>query len=101
MGNQANGPVLEELKKQTLWLRVLGIQAVKTEIASFTKTEKKIYEMSDEKATTRSIASRADISHVTVANYWRRWASMGLVTPSEKYKGRFKKIISLKELGLI
>ncbi len=95
-------PVLEELKIQSAWLRILGIQAIKDLIKENIKEEqdKKIYELSNGQASTREIARNVDSSHAKVASKWKEWASLGLVIPSESFQGRFKKIISLKDLGL-
>ena len=95
--------ILEELKKHTTWLRLLGIQATRQLIKNSitTKTEMLIYELSNGTFTTREIAKKVNVSHATVANYWKKWAALGLVFPSQKYKGRYKRAISLRDLGLI
>lgn len=95
-------PILEELKIQSAWLRVLGIQAIKDLIKENIKEEqdKKIYELSNGHASTREIAKNVGSSHAKVASKWKEWASLGLVIPSEAFQGRFKKIVSLKDLGL-
>ncbi len=41
-----------------------------------------------------------NLTHATVANMWKRWAILGIVEPSERYQGRFKKITSLESLGV-
>ena len=95
-------PILKELKIQTAWLRVLALQAIKDSIIKELKSEqdKKIYELSDGQKTTREIAKEVGCSHVKVATVWNKWASAGLVMPSESRKGRFKKIVTLGDLGI-
>jgi len=102
-----NEKILNELKEQTKWLRVLAIFRLKEIIKEFliTKEQKRIYELSDGKNSTRDIAKKLlaegiKISHQTVANYWKKWSTVGLVIPSEKYPGRFEKVISLKDLEI-
>ena len=100
MDNQ--NKILEELKIQTAWLRVVGLQAIKDLIKEEIKStqDKKIFELSDGERPTREIAKAVGSSHVKVAAKWNKWASIGLVMPSESYKGRFKKIVSLRDLGI-
>jgi hypothetical protein len=37
---------------------------------------------------------------MTVVNYWKKWAILGIAIPSENYQGRYKRICSLEELGI-
>ncbi len=71
---------------------------IKEEIKS--KQDKSIFELSDGQRSTREIAKNVGSSHMKVAVKWNKWASIGLVMPSEKYKGRFKKIVALGDLGI-
>jgi predicted transcriptional regulator len=102
-----NDDILEELKEQTKWLRFLAIPQLKKlmEETLITKEQKRIYDLSDGNVSTQSIqkkllAEGLKVSHMTVYNYWRRWNALGLVIPSEKYAGRFEKIISLQQLNI-
>lgn len=94
--------IIEELKIQTAWLRVIGIQAIKDLLQEEMKAKQDqiIFELSDGQLSTREIAKKADSSHVTVSKKWKKWVSMGLVMPSEKHKGRYKKIVALRDLGI-
>ena len=89
--------ILEELKTQTALLRAMAIQTLKDVIQDELKSvrDKKIFELSDGQRTTREIAKLAGGSFQTVAQKWKRWSTLGLVTESESRKGRYKKIISL------
>lgn len=100
MDNQND--ILEELKVQTAWLRVIGLQAIKDLIKEEMKSEqdRSIYELSDGLRPTREIAKEVGSSHMKVATKWNKWASIGLVMPSESRKGRFKKIVALEDLGI-
>lgn len=99
--------LLEELEKQTKWLRFIAMANLKKVIEENvqTKEQRKIYSLSDGKNTTYGIAEKLlkenlKVSHMTVYNYWRRWNALGIVTPSERYHGRYKKIINLEDLGI-
>ena len=66
--------------------------------------DKLVYELSDGNRSTREIANiisgggRA-ITHVTVANMWKKWAILNLAM-SARRKGRHKRITSLESLGI-
>ena len=80
----------------------LAITSIKDSIKEELKSEqdKKIYELSDGQKTTREIGKKVGCSHTKVSSAWNKWASIGLVMPSEIYKGRFKKIVTLGDLGI-
>lgn len=85
------------------WTRFAGMQQLRTILTqNLTRdVELLIYELSDGERSTREIAALVGIkSHATVANYWKKWSKLGIVEPSEKYPGRFRKICSLEEVGL-
>lgn len=94
--------ILEELKAQTAWLRIIGLQTIKDLIKQEIKSkqDKSIFELSDGQRSTRKIAETVGSSHVKVVAKWNKWASIGLVMPSEHYKGRYKKIVTLGDLGI-
>lgn len=85
------------------WIRFAVMQQLRSILMqNLTRDiEMLIYELSDGERSTREIAALLGIkSHVTIANYWKKWSKLGIVEPSEKYQGRFKKICSLEEVGL-
>jgi len=76
-------------------LRTILTQTLKTDL------EMLIYELSNGERSAREVATLAGVkSHVTILNYWRKWSKLGIVEPSEKRKGRFRRICSLEEVGL-
>lgn len=100
-----NNDVLKELKEQTKWIKFLALSQLKKVIQEtiVTKEQKRIFELSDGENSTNDISKKLleesiKVSHMTVYNYWKRWASLGLVVPSEKYPGRYEKIVSLKDI---
>ena len=99
--------IIKELREQNKWLRFLAFSSLKDLLTSTldTKEQKKIYEMSDGKSSTNDIAKKLagegiKVSHMTVYNYWRRWNALGLVEPSQKYPGRFQKIVNLDDFNI-
>ena len=91
---------LDQLLK---WTRFAGMQQLRTILAQnlTTDTEMLIYELSDGERGTREVAAVSGVgSNATVANYWRRWSRLGIVEPSERRQGRFRRISSLEEVGL-
>lgn len=92
-----------ELHQLLKWTRFAGLQQLSSIITQNLKTDKELaaFELSDGERTTRDIAKIAKIgSNATVANYWKKWAVLGIVEPSQKRQGRFQKIASLQEVGL-
>ncbi|MEM1577356.1 MAG: hypothetical protein QXT98_07590 [Archaeoglobaceae archaeon] len=85
------------------WTRFAGMQQLRTILTqNLTKdVELLIYELSDGERSTREIASLVGVkSHAKVAKYWKKWSKLGIVEPSDRYPGRFRKICSLEEVGL-
>ncbi len=99
--------ILQELREQTKWLRFLVIVQLKKilEQTLTDRAQRKIYDASDGNKTCRDIANKLldegiKITHMTVTNYWRKWAALGIVIPSKKRSGRFQKIMSLEDLNI-
>jgi len=91
--------LLEEILK---WTKIEGMKATMTIFDNVVKTdlEKIVYENSNGQKS-REIASIAQTSHVTVVNYWRKWAKFGIVEEvSSKGGTRYKRVFSLKDFGI-
>jgi hypothetical protein len=85
------------------WTRFAASQQIKNIIIHNLTNESQmlIYEYSDGTRGTREIAELAGIkSNQTVANYWKKWSSLGIVEPSPKHQGRYQRVCSLEEVGL-
>ncbi|TKJ17586.1 hypothetical protein CEE44_03570 [Candidatus Woesearchaeota archaeon B3_Woes] len=102
-----NNDIIKELKKQNKWLRFLAFNSLRGILRSSLENneQKRIYQLSDGKNSTNEISKKLQeegikISHMTVYNYWKRWNALGIVEPSEKYSGRFKKIVNLDNFNL-
>jgi hypothetical protein len=101
---EGENDIIDQLKEITKWLRFLSLQTLTPLINEniTSQEQKKVFELSDGERSTRDISKLLkeegfEVSHQTVANYWKKWAELGLVVPSEKYKGRYEKMIDLSE----
>ncbi len=99
--------ILKELKEQNKWLRFMAFNSLKSVLSSSleTKEQKRIYYLSDGKNSTNEISKKLQqegmkISHMTVYNYWKKWNALGIVEPSEKYSGRYQKIVNPDDFNL-
>ena len=95
--------LLSEILK---WTRFIGKQQLKALLLdNLTEdVEKVVYELSDGNSL-REIErickeNGYSVSHATIGNYWEKWAPVGIVEPNKKYKGRYERIVSLKEVGI-
>ena len=92
---------LEELLK---WTRLAGMQQLHEILTQNLKTDKEmlIFELSDGEKGTREIAKLTGVgSNATIASYWKKWSKVGIVESYPKYKGRYQRICSLEEVGLM
>ena len=91
-----------KLTEVVKWTRFAAMQQLRSILAQNLTDDKSLlaYEYSDGDRTTREIAKVAGTSHATITNYWEAWTKIGIAEPSPKYKGRFKRICSLEEVGL-
>lgn len=99
--------ILKELKEQSRWLRFLAFSSLKKVLESNleTKEQKMIYDLSNGENSTTEISKKLKlkgikISHMTVYNYWKKWNSLGIVEPSERYSGRCRKIVNLEDFDI-
>lgn len=87
------------LKEILKWEKFHGMQALRKTLPTVLGTdEKKVaYEMTNGKKSAREIEKATGISKSVVSKWWISWFSQGiLVKEGEKYK----KIVSLKDLGV-
>jgi len=99
--------ICDELREIRYWVKLSGLPVLRRVIQENLRDDesKLVYELSDGNRSTREIAEELKkigraITHGTVANMWRRWAASGIVEPSERYQGRFRKVASLESLGI-
>ena len=103
MSEQVFREIASILKELLKWTRFAGMQQLRNVLSQNLKTdvEMLVYELSDGTRSTREVASLTGIgSNATVAAYWKKWSKVGIVEPSPNYRGRYRRICSLEEVGL-
>lgn len=83
------------------WTKFQGMLHVKNILETNLDTDLKkiVYELSDGKSSVE-IARIAEVSDWTIRNYWKSWAPTQIVEVDPTYKGRYRKVFSLKEVGI-
>ena len=101
MNDEDSKKVIKLLEEVLKWQKFQGFVRLKEVLLANIKTDKEkiIYELSNG-LSTKEIASKSMVSHVTVYNYWQKWSKLGIVEPSKKYKGRYERMISLEDIGI-
>jgi hypothetical protein len=99
---QADDVVIDLLREQARWLRLLGLQALRPllERVLVTDKQKAIYELSDGRRTTREIARDAGVGAGSVSRLWSEWLASGMCAPSPVASGRAQHLSSLSALGI-
>lgn len=84
------------------WLRFQNRQSVRTALEELlvTKTDRKIYELTDGSNSQPEIAKKADVTQPTVSNKWKAWRAMGIVYEVAGEPGRCRHLASLQSVGL-
>jgi len=103
MSDEQLDTIIEKLNEISKWTKVQGLEKFKQTllVALKTENEKAAYELSDGVKTTREIAKEIGInSKSTIIAYWQKWAKIGIVDESEKFRGRMKHFVSLEETGI-
>jgi len=94
--------ILAELRSQTPWLRLLGIQALRPVLAQVLRNDRHrlAYELSDGNRTSRQVAEGAGVGAATVSRLWSEWIALGICMPSRQQAGRAEHLASLSSLGI-
>ncbi len=96
--NDLQGTMQEILK----WVRLQGMQTARVILEECLKKdpEKLAYHFSDGRDS-REVGRLAGISHMTVINYWKKWAALGIVEPVRARGGeRYRRLFSLEDFGI-
>lgn len=91
--------LLEELVK---WTRVTSIPHVKKLLLEIlTSPEERIAYQSSNGEGSKEVAKLANMSHVTVTSWWKKWVKAGIAEPlSVKGGKRAKRVFSLEDFGI-
>jgi hypothetical protein len=90
------------LEEQLKWQRIDGMGKVEALLKELMKrdVEKLVYENSDGRGS-REVGEASGVSHMTVFNYWNKWAKYGLVEEVRSKGGtRYRKSFSLSDFGI-
>ena len=94
--------ISSSLEEVTFWLRFQGLARLRETLTSELDTDAKrvAFELTDGEHSRREIAISTGVSDDNVQHWWERWYQLGLVTTSDRFKGRPKRIISLEDVGI-
>jgi len=91
--------LLEELVK---WTRVTGIPHVKKLLLDvLTSPEERVAYQSSNGEGSKEVAKLANVSHVTITSWWKKWIKAAIAEPlSVKGGKRAKRVFSLEDFGI-
>ncbi len=94
--------ILAELRRQTPWIRFLGLQALKPVLGGVLKSDKHklAYELTDGQRTTRQVSEGAGVGAATVSRWWSEWLAIGVCTEEIAIAGRARHLAPLGSLGI-
>lgn len=94
--------ILAELRRQTSWLRLLGLQTLRPTLIEVLKTDvqRLAYEASDGQHTTRQVAERSGTGPSSVSRWWAEWIAIGICSESPERPGRAQHLAPLSALGI-
>lgn len=103
-GGERVEELLEELLQWQKFAHLSDVREILEELFSDADAERErdmklAYQLTDGSNSSRDIAEHVSTSHVTVANWQRKWARMGLVNRQSE-RSPYEHIASLEELGL-
>lgn len=98
--------IIGRLNELIFWTRFSAMPTFRALLLENLRTDvdKLVYQLSDGNRSTREIANMISrggrsVTHVTVANMWRRWAILNLVIPAER-RGRYRRPLPLESMGI-
>ncbi|MFN8385381.1 MAG: hypothetical protein U0X92_03055 [Anaerolineales bacterium] len=94
--------VIEKLDKLIFWLKFSHLEAAKEYFGKILNTDRKkvIYQLSDGRSVADIKKHLKIVSKSAIPDLWADWFAKGILIDSSTSKGRKKKVIDLRELGL-
>jgi hypothetical protein len=94
--------VVTELRNQTAWLRLLGLQTLRPLLESTLvgHKQKLVYELSNGSRSQRDVARKAGVGAATVFRWWQDWLALGICVEAADKPGRACHLASLSRLGI-
>lgn len=102
LANDLQDLVLAELRAQTGWLRLLGLQAFRPLLERTLRTEKHkaVFEYSNGRRSVREVARLTGVGAATVSRLWTEWLAVGICTEARSTPGRAEHLVPLSVLGV-
>lgn len=103
------GDILEKLDENqkiltdiARWVRFQNIGKLKDVLIAELDTDGKklAFDNTDGVRGLDEVAKASDTPRDTVYGWWKKWANLGILEPSETRKGRLKKLCSLEDVGI-
>lgn len=91
--------ITQLLRELITWAKIQNAPRVKELVQEMTSQEKVAYELSDGIRTQSEIGKQVGVTQVSISNWWKKWAALGLTSNSEIYAGRQRKNFSLADFG--
>jgi len=95
--------IIELLEELVKWTKVTSIPRVRELLLEILRSpeERIAYHSSDGERTSREVGRMSDVSHMTVANWWKTWIRAGIAESVSVRGGeRAKRIFSLDDFGI-
>lgn len=92
-------PNTELLREIVRWLRFENLERAKSAVASLLETDKKksVFELTDGKGSSRTIAAKAKVDRSSLLRWWADWFAAGILT---REGDSYRHLFSLRELGI-
>lgn len=64
------------------------------------QSKKLVFENTDGQKSMRQVSVESAVPVPTIQGWWNRWYNLGILEPSETWRGRLKRICSLRDVGI-
>jgi len=64
------------------------------------QSKKLVFENTDGQKSMRQVSTESAVPVPTIQGWWNRWYNLGILEPSETWRGRLKRICSLRDVGI-
>ncbi len=64
------------------------------------QSKKLVFENTDGQKSMRQVSAESGVPIPTIQGWWNRWYNLGILEPSETWRGRLRRICSLRDVGI-
>jgi hypothetical protein len=64
------------------------------------QSKKLVFENTDGQKSMRQVSTESAVPVPTIQGWWNRWYNLGILEPSETWRGRLRRICSLRDVGI-